>query len=185
MRSFRKKELRQVRKLILVTALAGAASILSACSQGTDEAATAETDATATAGADAGTDTAPAATTSTVLNANTATAEQLAGAEGVSPELATAIVSGRPYVDVTALNAKLLETATKDEAAAVLKGVFVPINLNTASEEAIKLIPGMTPKMVHEFLEYRPYADMAEFDREIGKYVDEAEVARFRNYVTL
>ena len=43
----------------------------------------------------------------------------------------------------------------------------------------------MTPKMVHEFLEYRPYENMAEFDREIGKYVDEAEVARLRSYVTL
>ena len=40
-------------------------------------------------------------------------------------------------------------------------------------------------RMVGEFLEYRPYEDMAEFDREIGKYVDEAEVARFRRYVTL
>ena len=53
------------------------------------------------------------------------------------------------------------------------------------SAEEIKLIPGMTDRMVHEFEEYRPYEDMAEFDREIGKYVDEAEVARFRNYVTL
>jgi len=47
------------------------------------------------------------------------------------------------------------------------------------------LIPGMSGRMVGEFLEYRPYKDMNEFDREIGKYVDEAEVARFRSYVTL
>ena len=43
----------------------------------------------------------------------------------------------------------------------------------------------MSDRMVHEFLEYRPYEDINEFDREIGKYVDEAEVARFRRYVTL
>jgi DNA uptake protein ComE-like DNA-binding protein len=173
-----------MRKLVLITALAGAASLLSACSQDTDDAAgTAEPAATTDAAADADTDVAPAA--GTVLDANAATAEQLAAAEGVTPELAAAIVAGRPYSDVTALNAKLLETVSKDEAAAVLKGVFVPINLNTASEDAIELVPGMTPKMVHEFLEYRPYEDMAEFDREIGKYVNAAEVARFRRYVTL
>jgi len=63
--------------------------------------------------------------------------------------------------------------------------VFVPVNLNSASRDEIALIPGMTDRMIHEFEEYRPYEDMAEFDREIGKYVDEAEVARFRNYVTL
>ena len=70
-------------------------------------------------------------------------------------------------------------------AEAALANVFVPVNLNTATREEIKLIPGMTDRMVGEFLEYRPYEDMAEFDREIGKYVDEAEVARFRRYVTL
>lgn len=169
-----------MRKLVLAAALAGAASILSACSQGADDPAdTAEQTVPAYAGADSAT------AASTVLDANTATAEQLAGAAGVSPELAAAIVSGRPYADVTALNATLRDTVSQAEATAVLAGVFVPINLNNASEEAIKLVPGMTDKMVHEFLEYRPYADMAEFDREIGKYVDEAEVARFRNYVTL
>lgn len=173
-----------MRKFVLTTALVGAVSLLSACSQGGEDAAdTAEPATTAAAQADAAPKAAAAA--GTVLDANAATAEQLASAEGVTPELAAAIVAGRPYADVTALNARLLETVSKDEAAAVLKGVFVPINLNTASEDAIELVPGMTPKMVHEFLEYRPYEDMAEFDREIGKYVDEAEVARFRNYVTL
>jgi DNA uptake protein ComE-like DNA-binding protein len=120
-----------------------------------------------------------------VLDANTATAEQLAGAEGVSEELAAAIAAGQPYASVTDLNAKLLETLSAEEAAAVLTNVFVPVNLNSGTEEEIRLIPGMTDKMVHEFEEYRPYADMGVFDREIGKYVDEAEVERFKNYVTL
>lgn len=120
-----------------------------------------------------------------VIDANSATVEQLTEVASVSPELAEAIVAGQPYADVTALNAVLTETLTAEDAAAVLVDVFVPINLNDASEEAIALIPGMTERMIHEFEEYRPYEDMAEFDREIGKYVDEEEVARFRNYVTL
>lgn len=120
-----------------------------------------------------------------VLDPNTATAEQLAAVSGFTPELAQAVVAGRPYASASAFNAKLLETLSPQQAEAVRAAVFVPINLNTASEADIKLVPGMTDKMVHEFLEYRPYADLAEFDREIGKYVDEAEVARFRRYVTL
>ena len=94
-------------------------------------------------------------------------------------------MAGQPYATVVALNTKLRETLSEEAAAAVLENVFVPVNLNTASREEIQLIPGMTDRMVGEFLEYRPYEDMAEFDREIGKYVDEAEVARFRRYVTL
>ena len=60
-----------------------------------------------------------------------------------------------------------------------------PINLNTATSEEIALIPGMSRRMIREFEEYRPYADLGVFDREIGKYVDDAEVARLRSYVTL
>jgi hypothetical protein len=39
--------------------------------------------------------------------------------------------------------------------------------------------------MAHEFEEYRPYANIEQFRREIGKYVDEKEVARLEQYVTL
>ena len=39
--------------------------------------------------------------------------------------------------------------------------------------------------MAHEFEEYRPYTDLDQFRQEIGKYVDENEVARLERYVTL
>jgi len=174
-----------MRNIVLAAAIAGAALTLAGCSQGTEEPAAedavaeAEADTAAQSGEDA------TAEAGARLDANTATAAQLAGADGVSPTLAEAIVAGRPYATVLDLNAKLRETLSEEAAAAVLVNVFVPVNLNTATPEEIELIPGMTSRMVHEFLEYRPYEDMAEFDREIGKYVDEAEVARFRGYVTL
>ena len=168
-----------MRKLVLAAALSGTMLTLAACSGNADEATeTAEAEAPAAVETEA-------AAENGVLDASTATAEQLAGVEGVSEELAAAIVAGQAYASVTDLNAKLVETLSAEEAAAVLANVFVPVNLNTATKEELKLIPGMTEKMEHEFEEYRPYADMSEFDREIGKYVDEAEVARFRNYVTL
>ncbi|WAT16759.1 helix-hairpin-helix domain-containing protein [Aurantiacibacter sp. MUD11] len=167
-----------MRKFVLAAAMAGTALTLAACSETAEEADTPTEEAAA--------DTEAAAEeTAGVLDANTATAEDLAGVEGVTPELAEAIVAGQPYADVTGLNAVLLANVSEEEAAAVLVNVFVPINLNDASAEAIGLIPGMTDRMVHEFEEYRPYEDMAEFDREIGKYVDEEEVARLRTYVTL
>ncbi|WP_029140183.1 helix-hairpin-helix domain-containing protein [Citromicrobium sp. JLT1363] len=169
-----------MRTLKFLVPAAATALALAACSEA-PEATTDETAATA----ETETDTAAVDAETTVLDANTATAEDLAAVEGVSPELADAIVAGQPYASVTDLNAMLMETLDEDEAQAVLVNVFVPIDLNTASEEEIRLVPGMTDKMVHEFEEYRPYADMGVFDREIGKYVDEEEVARLRQYVTL
>ncbi len=68
---------------------------------------------------------------------------------------------------------------------ALYSRLFQPIDLNTASEAEILLIPGMSRKMAHEFEEYRPYKSMEQFRREIGKYVDDDEVARLERYVTL
>jgi DNA uptake protein ComE-like DNA-binding protein len=168
-------------KLVVSSLLAGSAALLSACSGGTEEAAV-----DGEAAAPAPTETVAAAPAApTVVDANTATEQQLAGLPGMTPEIAAALVAARPYADVVAFEAALRKTMAPEAARSALTQVFVPVNLNTASEDAIKLIPGMTPKMVDEFLEYRPYADMAEFDREIGKYIDEAEVARLRAYVTL
>ena len=39
--------------------------------------------------------------------------------------------------------------------------------------------------MLHEFKEYRPYGNIEQFRREIGKYVDEDEVARLERYVVI
>ena len=164
-----------MRKSLIAVSAATLALSLAACSQAEEEAAT---EPTAVETEQAETDV--AASTDEVMDANTVTAEQLVAA-GLDQATADTIVAGQPYTDIVAFNAALPE----DKRASVLERVFVPVNLNTATEEQIKLIPGMTPKMEHEFAEYRPYEDMAEFDREIGKYVDEAEVARLRRYVTL
>ncbi len=172
-----------MRKLTFLIPAAATALALSACSQAPD-AKSDETAATTEATPDP--DAVEAVDSqSSVLNASVATEEELAGVDGISPELAASIVAGQPYASVTDFNAKLMETLSEDEAKAVLVKVFVPVNLNSATPDEIRLIPGMTDKMVHEFEEYRPYADMGVFDREIGKYVDAEEVARFRQYVTL
>lgn len=44
-------------------------------------------------------------------------------------------------------------------------------------------IPNMGERMVHEFEEYRPYVSVQQFRREIGKYVDEGQVAEYEQYV--
>ena len=171
-----------MRNLILSAALAGTALTLAACSGETEDAADTAPDAAMT---DDGMADTGMADSSDVMDASTVTVDELTGSTGMSPELAEAIVAGQPYDSATALNEVLLENVGEDEAATIRESVFVPVNLNSATREDIALIPGMTDRMIGEFLEYRPYADMETFDREIGKYVDEAEVARFRQYVTL
>jgi DNA uptake protein ComE-like DNA-binding protein len=58
------------------------------------------------------------------------------------------------------------------------------INLNTASaDQFLAAVPGLGNRMVREFQEYRPYISIQQFRQEIGKYVDEAQVTAFEQYV--
>ena len=54
-----------------------------------------------------------------------------------------------------------------------------------ASDEDILSIPGTGKRILREFKEYRPYVNIEQFRKEIGKYVDKKEVARLERYVTL
>jgi len=124
-------------------------------------------------------------TSSGLLNPNEASAEELAGLPGMTAELADAVVAARPFDDMLEVDALL--AGTLDEAARedLYRALFLPLELNSASEEEILLIPGVGDRMAHEFEEYRPYDAMARFRREIGKYVDEDEVARLEQYVVI
>lgn len=154
---------------------------LVACQGGaSDEAATDTTmapDSTATAAA-------PAATEGALLDPNEATREQLVAIPGMTDAAADSLLAGRPYDDMLGVNRALasLDSATRST---IYTRLWKPIDLNTASGDEILLIPGVGPRMRHEFEEYRPYTAIAQFRREIGKYVDDAEVARLERYVMI
>jgi DNA uptake protein ComE-like DNA-binding protein len=76
-------------------------------------------------------------------------------------------------------------TAATGAATASSTTAIVPVNINTATDAQILAIPGVGPRMLKEFKEYRPWTSMAQFRREIGKYVDKAEVARLEQYITI
>jgi DNA uptake protein ComE-like DNA-binding protein len=120
---------------------------------------------------------------SSVLYANLATKEELAAVPHLDAASVDALLKARPFLDVLALDRALPQKLTPEQRKEVYARVFVPINLNTATRPEILLIPGVGARMAHEFEEYRPYDSLARFRREIGKYVDAAEVARLEQYV--
>jgi DNA uptake protein ComE-like DNA-binding protein len=128
---------------------------------------------------------AQAAASQALINPNTATEQQLAAQAPLTPALAKTIAERRPFKTNVELNALLRQTLSAEQATEVYRRVWIPLNLNTASEQEILLIPGVGARMAHEFEEYRPYRNIQQFRREIGKYVNEQEVARLERYVTL
>ena len=118
-----------------------------------------------------------------VVDANTITEADLVKLPGMTPATAKALIAARPFDSATALNTFLLaQKLTQDQANALYRHIFVNINLNTASAAEIMLVPGAGKRMAHEFEEYRPWKSYAQFDKEIGKYVDAKEVARLAQY---
>ena len=124
-------------------------------------------------------------TKSGVLDANTATADEIAGLPYMDEVLAEVVVSNRPFAMIGELHLLLRSDLGEEQLEAIYGRLFVPIKLNDAKRSDILLIPGVGGRMAHEFEEYRPYSNIEQFRREIGKYVDEAEVARLEQYVTL
>jgi DNA uptake protein ComE-like DNA-binding protein len=61
--------------------------------------------------------------------------------------------------------------------------VDFPLNVNTASDAQLLSIPGVGQRMLREFKEYRPYVNVEQFRREIGKYVDDKQVNTWLEYV--
>lgn len=116
------------------------------------------------------------------INPNLATKEDLISA-GLSEKLAEEVIALKPILNMMDLHALLLQTLDQAAIEALYAKMFVPFNLNTTPETDFKIIPGVGDRMAHEFEEYRPYMNLAQFRKEIGKYVDEQEVARFEHYV--
>ena len=118
-----------------------------------------------------------------VVDANTAPEPELMAMPHMTAAIVKGLIEKRPFASITDLNAYLLsQKLTQEQAHAFYQRAFVHINLNTATAAEILLVPGAGKRMAHEFEEYRPWRNYAQFDKEIGKYVGADEVARLAQY---
>lgn len=119
------------------------------------------------------------------INLNTASKDEILLIPGVGNRMLHEFEEYRPYNHLAKFHREIDKYVDDAELARLEQYVFVPINLNTASDADILTIPGMGQRMLREFKEYRPYPAIEKFRREIGKYVNANEVARFERFVTI
>lgn len=120
-----------------------------------------------------------------LLDPDTATREELSAVPGLDGTTVDALIAGRPYADMLEVDELLATALDETGREQVYAYVFKPLDLNSATAAEILLVPGVGERMRHEFEEYRPYTSMEQFRREIGKYVDDEEVARLERYVII
>jgi DNA uptake protein ComE-like DNA-binding protein len=119
------------------------------------------------------------------INLNTASKEEILLIPGVGQRMLHEFEEYRPYAALAVFHREIDKYVDDTELARLEQYVFVPIDLNTASDADILTIPGLGNRMLREFKEYRPYDGIERFRREIGKYVSKEEVARLERYVTI
>ena len=119
-----------------------------------------------------------------VINPNTAAESDLQSLPAMTPAIVKGMIERRPFKSVVELNKFLTDQkVTPEQAREFYRKAFVPINLNTGTREEFMLIPGVGSRLWAEFMEYRPWKNWTQFDKEIGKYVGQQETDRFKQYV--
>jgi DNA uptake protein ComE-like DNA-binding protein len=119
-----------------------------------------------------------------LIDPNAAAESELQGLPAMTPAIVKGMIERRPFKSVVELNKFLLEAkVTPEQVREFYRKAFVPINLNTGTRDEFLLIPGVGSRMSAEFMEYRPWKTWTQFDKEIGKYVGQAETDRFKPYV--
>jgi DNA uptake protein ComE-like DNA-binding protein len=119
------------------------------------------------------------------VNLNTGTAEEILLIPGAGKRMAHEFEEYRPWKTWAQFDKEIRKYVGQAETDRLKQYVFIPVNLNTATDEDILSIPGAGSRMVREFKEYRPWKTKAQFEKEIGKYVGAKEVARLWRYVVI
>lgn len=119
-----------------------------------------------------------------MIHPEMATRDELVAA-GITAADADAIIAARPIENMMEIDKILAASMDTTAREMVYAKVWKPLDLNKATAEEILLIPQLGERMKNEFVEYRPYPEIAKFRREMGKYVDSTEVARLEKYVMI
>src|SRR5678815_2286285 len=119
------------------------------------------------------------------VNLNTGTREEIVLIPGAGNRMAREFPEYRPWKTWAQFDKEIGKYVGEAETDRLKQYVFIPVNLNTATDEDILSIPGAGRRMVREFKEYRPWKTKEQFEKEIGKCVGPKETARLWRYVTI
>jgi DNA uptake protein ComE-like DNA-binding protein len=119
------------------------------------------------------------------INLNTATSEVILLVPGAGRRMTIEFPEYRPWKTWAQFDREISKYVGQEATDKLKQYVFIPVKLNTATDEDILSIPGAGARMVREFKEYRPWKTKEQFDREIGKYVGPKETARLWRYVVI
>ncbi len=118
-----------------------------------------------------------------VIDPNVAQERDLLVVSGLRPEVAKAILKSRPFMSMAEFDAFLGRVLDRDQRRAIYLRLFLPVNVNTTTDEEWRLVPGIGAHMLMDFKANRPFRSLASFSQEIGKYLPAKDAAQLMQYV--
>jgi DNA uptake protein ComE-like DNA-binding protein len=119
------------------------------------------------------------------LNLNTVTSEEILLVPRIARRMTIEFPEYRPWKTAEQFDRQIGKYVGQVETDRLKQYVFIPLDLNTATDEQFLTIPDMARRMLIEFKEYRPWKTKEQFEREIGKYVGPKETARLWRYMVI
>jgi hypothetical protein len=119
------------------------------------------------------------------INLNAAVSEEILLVPRIARRMTIEFAEYRPWRTSAQFDREIGKYVGQPETDRLKQYVFIPMNLNTATDDQFSTIPNMAGRMLIEFKEYRPWKTREQFDREIGKYVGPKETTRLWRYMVI
>jgi DNA uptake protein ComE-like DNA-binding protein len=119
------------------------------------------------------------------LNLNTATGPEILLVPRIAKQMTREFEEYRPWRTFEQFDREISKYVGAPETNRLKQYVFIPMNLNTATNEQFQTIPSLPGNMIREFNEYKPWKTKEQFDREISKYVGAKETARLWRFLVI
>jgi DNA uptake protein ComE-like DNA-binding protein len=119
------------------------------------------------------------------VNLNTATREEILLIPGAGPRMAHEFDEYRPWRSWAQYDREISKYVGQEATDRLKQYVFIPLNVNTASDEDLVTIPGVTAQTLARIKEGRPYASTAQLEQRLAEGGDPKEAARVARFVVV
>ena len=119
------------------------------------------------------------------VNLNLSPADEILLIPGAGARMVREFDEYKPYPGYDRFRREMAKYVNDTEVARLEQYTFIPLLINTASDEDLKTIPGMDDATLKKIKDARPYATIEAFRTELAKTLKEKDVARIERYVAL
>lgn len=119
------------------------------------------------------------------INANASSDDEMRLVPGMGARLLLEVRESRPFSSLASLSNDIGKYLPPADVANLAQYLFIPLDVNSASEHDLATIPGMKPKVIKTLMQRRPYQDSAAVFKALRKHVAAKEAARLITFLRI